>query len=111
MSKLEEKFLQAIREAGLPEPLREYVFHEPQDGEKQRKWRFDFCYVYPRIAIEIEGGVYNRGRHTRAQGFQADCEKYNTAVEQGWEVYRFTTGMEKDCVALLQRRRLQTTLS
>lgn len=112
MSKLEEKFLTAILEAGLPEPTREHVFHIPASGEKQRKWRFDFCYLRQKIAIEVEGGVFGgRGRHTRAIGFKNDCIKYNTAVEQGWQVYRFTTGMEKECVALLRRIKLNQSNS
>lgn len=102
MSKLEEKFLEKVKEAGLPEPIREYVFHQPRDGEKQRKWRFDFSYPVQKIAIEIEGGTFaGKGRHTSGTGYAKDCEKYNTATIQGWKVLRFTGAMIKDATEVL----------
>ena len=62
----------------------EYRFSPP------RKWRFDFANPQRQIAIEIEGGVYTRGRHTRPTGFLRDIEKYNCATLQGWRVLRCT---------------------
>lgn len=62
----------------------EYKFHPV------RKWRFDYACVQFKIAIEIEGGVWKRGRHTRALGFIGDMEKYNEAVILGWSLLRFT---------------------
>ena len=55
-----------------------------------RRWRFDYASEARRIAIEIEGGVYNGGRHTRPAGFLGDIEKYNAATLQGWRVLRCT---------------------
>lgn len=55
-----------------------------------RRWRFDFADKERKIAIEIEGGIFSRGRHVRGKGFIADMEKYNTATSMGWRVYRFT---------------------
>ena len=45
--------LEQIRLAGLPEPIREYVFHA------NRNWRFDFCWRGDGllVACEIEGGI------------------------------------------------------
>jgi len=75
---------------------REYQFHPT------RKWRFDFIihkpppvdlkqtYIPTVIGVEIEGGVWTRGRHTRGAGFIKDCEKYNHAAAMGWRVFRFT---------------------
>lgn len=54
-----------------------------------RRWKFDFALVEPKIAIEVEGGVWTRGRHVRPQGFIDDCEKYNAAVKRGWRVMRY----------------------
>jgi very-short-patch-repair endonuclease len=58
-----------------------------------RKYRFDFALLEPKIAVEIEGGIWIEGRHTRPEGFIADCEKYNHAVLLGWRVLRFTSDM------------------
>ena len=55
-----------------------------------RRWRFDFALMEPRIGIEIDGGAWSQGRHTRGKGFIADMEKQNFAVLLGWRVLRFT---------------------
>lgn len=70
--------------AGLPEPVAEYRFHPV------RKWRFDYAWPAQKIALEVEGGVWTGGRHTRGAGFLKDCEKYNTAAIFGWRVLRVT---------------------
>jgi len=64
---------------------REYKFHPV------RKWRFDFADPHGKVAVEIEGGAFSGGRHTRGAGFIADCEKYNAAILMGWRVFRFAT--------------------
>ena len=82
---------------GLPEPEREYRFHNV------RKWRFDFSWPDYMVAVEIEGGTHVRGRHNRGRGFTEDCYKYNAAALQGWTVLRFTADMLRDdpaaCIA------------
>ena len=82
-SPLELQFAQQVRDAGLPEPVREMRFHDT------RRWRFDFAWPAQMVAVEIEGGVWKRGRHTRGKGFIDDCEKLNQAVLLGWRVFRF----------------------
>lgn len=57
---------------------------------KGRKFRFDFAITSKKIAIEIEGGIYTNGRHTRGGGFTKDMEKYNLAIENGWVVLRYS---------------------
>lgn len=66
------------------EVVKEYLFHPT------RKWRFDYAIPSHRIAIEVEGGVWTQGRHTRPKGFLGDMEKYNTATLMGWRVFRTT---------------------
>lgn len=39
--------------------------------------------------MEIEGGTFSAGRHTRGVGFRHDLEKYNAAAISGWLVLRF----------------------
>lgn len=55
-----------------------------------RDWRFDFAWLPEMIAVEVEGGIYTRGRHVRIKGFYEDCDKYNAATAMGWRVFRFT---------------------
>ncbi len=53
--------------------------------------RFDMAFPEKRVAIEIEGGVFNNGRHVRGMGYHKDCTKYNLAAQQGWIVLRYTS--------------------
>lgn len=76
------------------QPVAEYVFAAP------RRWRFDFCFVDERLAVEIEGGAWSGGRHTRGAGFVGDMGKYNAAVILGYRVLRFTPEMVKSGVAI-----------
>ncbi len=56
-----------------------------------REWRAD--YRIGQWLIELEGGVFSGGRHTRAKGFVEDCFKYNAAAMLGYRVIRIGTGM------------------
>lgn len=38
--------------------------------------------------MEVEGGAFIRGRHTRGAGFRRDLEKYSEAAAMGWLVVR-----------------------
>jgi hypothetical protein len=99
--------------AGIPY-IREYRFHP------ERQWRLDFAVGdlrpvevpgetasvpwvthYRQIwAVEIEGGTWSGGRHTRGAGFEEDCEKYNEAAMYCWRVLRVTPQMVRDGRAL-----------
>jgi very-short-patch-repair endonuclease len=61
---------------------REFKFHST------RKWRADFAHLDSRTLIEIEGGIFTNGRHTRGAGYAADLEKYLEATLAGWRVVR-----------------------
>lgn len=89
-SDLEATFALQLRSLGVPEPEREYRFHPT------RRWRFDFAWVDRKVAAEVEGGVWVRGRHTRGAGYVADCAKYNSATLLGWRVLRIPTPMVED---------------
>lgn len=69
----------------VPLYVTEHVFSPP------RKWRFDIAWPEHMLALEIEGGIYSRGRHNRPIGFEKDCEKYNIAILEGWRVLRVTS--------------------
>lgn len=94
MSQLEETLYQHIKLVGLPEPEREYRFAPP------RRYRADFAYPERKLLIEVEGGVWTRGRHTRGAGFTEDAKKYNIATVLGFRVLRFTGEMINDGSAL-----------
>jgi hypothetical protein len=76
-------FLRALNVAGIPAPTVEHKFAQ------DRRWRFDFAWLEQRVAVEVDGGVWTGGRHTRGKGFLADCEKINRAQELGWCVLRY----------------------
>lgn len=67
---------------GLPAMVSEHRFHP------DRKWRFDFAFLEQRVALEVEGGIFTYGRHSRGSGMQADMEKYNASTLLGWRVLR-----------------------
>ena len=71
--------------AGLPAWVTEHRFHPT------RRWRFDYCWPELKIAVEVHGGTYTNGRHTRGLGFTGDREKMNEAAIYGWTVLEVTT--------------------
>lgn len=83
-SELEERFARLWDALGGPVLKRELQFSPP------RRWRADFAWEEARLLIEIEGGVWNRGRHLTPRGFLSDAEKYLTATLMGWTVIRLT---------------------
>src|ERR1041385_1632066 len=52
----------------LPKPTTEYRFAPP------RRWRFDFAWPEGRLALEVEGGSFVAGRHTRGTPFEARAQ-------------------------------------
>ena len=67
---------------GLPVAIPEYKFH------KTRRWRCDFCFPDEKVIVEIEGGCWTKGRHTRGKGFMDDLEKYSEAQRMGYRIIR-----------------------
>lgn len=57
-----------------------------------RKFRFDVTVPHLRIAVEVHGGVYSQGRHTRGKGFVSDRYKMRAAQLAGWLVLEFVQG-------------------
>jgi very-short-patch-repair endonuclease len=86
-SEHEELFAMQLKAAKLRGWEREVVFAPP------RRWRFDFAHCIYKIAIEIEGQMWAKGRHNTGTGMQADMVKYNTATLKGWKVFRFSPEM------------------
>lgn len=103
---LSDTFLFQLRAVKLPEPTPEYRFSLTADGKKPgtriylRQWRFDLAWPLKHLAVELEGGTWVRGRHSRGKGLRGDCEKYNSALLLGWRVLRFDTDMVSDGTGL-----------
>lgn len=89
--------------AGLPEPVPEFRF------DPRRRWRMDWAWPLEKVALEVEGAVFNQGRHTRGIGYIRDMEKYSEAAIAGWCVVRctpgqlMTVGLDRVIRALAQR--------
>lgn len=71
--------------AGLPRPHSEHQFHAV------RRWQFDYAFPEPKIAVEVEGGIWTKGGagHSHPLGIERDIEKYNAAAMLGWRVLRY----------------------
>jgi very-short-patch-repair endonuclease len=89
MSDLEAALIGQLRFIDGPPYVREYQFAK----HLGRRWRFDLCWPDLKLAVEVEGGSWVNGAHTRGRHFESDCEKYNEAAILGWRVLRLTTDM------------------
>ena len=68
-----------------------------------RKWRFDWCLPDIRVAIEYEGIVSSKSRHTTLKGYTGDANKYNEAALLGWKVIRLTALNYRSICAIIER--------
>lgn len=99
--KLEAVFEQHLTWSGMRAAFESQVkFHA------QRKWRLDYFAASYALAIELHGGTFSAGHHTRGVGFQGDREKINAASEQGITVLEFTGAMLENGTAIGQTERL-----
>ena len=55
-----------------------------------RRFRFDYAHHAAKAAIELDGGVFVRGRHSGGMGQVRDAEKGRLAAYSGWNVIHFT---------------------
>ena len=69
-----------FRAIDIPEPVFEYRFHPV------RKWRMDLAWLEQRVFIEVQGGIFVQGRHSRGAAMLKEWEKINTASGMGWRV-------------------------
>jgi hypothetical protein len=101
-SKPELELCELLMQRGYRDFVCEATFHE------SRKWRIDFLWPLQRVGLEIEGGIFSRGRHVRPAGFIGDCEKYNAATLAGYRIYRIPVvkGWQNAAIAFVQREKL-----
>lgn len=82
------------RVSGLIVPEREYRF------DTTRRWRLDCAWPALKLGVEIDGGAFSGGRHTRGAGFIKDMAKHNALVLAGWRLLRFTPQQVVEGLAL-----------
>lgn len=77
--------------------VREHRFHPT------RQWRLDFAAPALRIAVELEGGIFAKGKsaHKTGVGIRRDMEKSNEAQRLGWRIFRFYVDDVKSGAAVL----------
>lgn len=86
-SYLETRFVQLVREAGLPEPERQVRIETAG-----RVAFLDFAYRDERLAVEVDGYEGHGGR----PAWQAGLERMNRISDVGWQVLHFSsTDIEK----------------
>ncbi len=80
-------FLAFCTQNGIPAPELQHKFAAPE-----RRWAFD--YAWPgnlgMVAIEVQGGIWVRGAHSRGAQQLKDFEKLNAAQLRGWRVFQVT---------------------
>lgn len=59
-------------------------------GITGRRFKFDWAVPEINLAIEYEGLMSFKSRHTTVTGYTNDTTKYNLAQLQGWRVLRYT---------------------
>ena len=110
-SAAETLLAEQLRQANIP-----FEAEFPFAKTLGRRWRADFFVksawmvrnshgesveiAAEQLLVEIDGGAYVAGRHTRGAGFAADMEKLNAAALLGYRVLRFTPAMVDDGRAL-----------
>lgn len=98
-----KKELVSFLSKSIGEVIEEVVFNKIMPTERQ--YRADYCILSKKIIIEVNGGQYNGGRHTRAgkvpgkvyTQYENDLNKLNLAQRNGFRIFQFT-------YAQLQRR-------
>lgn len=106
MSKVEDAFYAQLVAAGLPLPERQVRLipiqrKKPEHPKKlYTRHRADFAWLAERIVLEIQGGTWAGGRHTRGAGYSGDCQKMAWLQLEGFTVYYATSEQVKSGEAL-----------
>jgi very-short-patch-repair endonuclease len=84
VSDAEDNLAAEMRWLKMPAPKRQHRFHGT------RKWLADFAWPEHMVMVEVDGGGFVQGRHSRGVGMANDAAKQNEAVLLGWRVLRVT---------------------
>lgn len=103
-SSLELKFEMLLKTdyaRGIPKSVRELQFNP------LRRWRFDFAWPKSKVAVELAGGLFVFGGHTRPMARIAEMDKKNSATLLHWKVLEFSNKHLEDrpmeCLELLRK--------
>lgn len=83
-----------LRASLAPDFQREYRF------DAQRRFRIDFYFPDQRLAVELDGGGWINGRHSRGAGIESDAEKSALIARLPARLMRVTPTQVKDGRAL-----------
>ena len=75
----------------------EFKFHP------ERKWRFDWAIESMKLAIEYNGIMSEKSRHTTISGYTGDMNKINAAQAMGWRIIQLTPLNYKDLFTELNK--------
>ena len=96
---LEDSLAELIKRFGLPAPVREYQF------SPTRKFRWDFAWVDQKLGVEVQGGIWINGGHSRGSGQLRDNEKQAEAAALGWRFFNVASNDIKEgrAIAWIER--------
>jgi hypothetical protein len=86
-SALEMALLTRLERHGLPLGDGQYRF------VPGRLYRFDRAWPAHLVAVEIQGGLWVNGAHSRGSGVERDCVKLSIAAAMGWRVLPVSKAM------------------
>src|SRR5271154_3249002 len=93
-SDLADLLAQHVRAVHLPPCEREYR------AIPDRKFRTDLAWPDRKLWVEVDGGEFMDGRHSRGLGMIADCEKHARLTLLGWTGFRFVGTQVRNGFAL-----------
>jgi hypothetical protein len=73
-------FVAACAAHGIQEPVPELCFAPP------RRWRWDWAWPEAKLSLEVQGGLFVNGRHSRGAALLKEHEKLNAGARLGWRV-------------------------
>lgn len=98
-SDLEMMLLTRLEHAGLPLGQTQYPV------VVGRQFKFDRAWPNQRVAVEVQGGLWVAGAHSRGSGVERDCIKLSIAAAVGWRVLPISKAMIEsgEAIALIRQ--------
>ncbi len=96
---LEDRFYNAWLDHApkeFPAPERQFKFHP------ERRFRYDFAWPQIKLCVDIQGGGFSGGRHSRGIGQEGDHDKANEAQRLGYDVLQFGTKAMDDPAKVIE---------